>query len=416
MKYLFLVMIQLLVISANSEELDNQAMVVKKFRAVVQYVSGEAFVKTGDVIKAINFRDIISEDSIITTSPSGYIKLITEKRCVAVLYNGQLSIHKTEEDQVEWVLDKGSLRWICKAKSGEVIKLAGQYVQVGNFGEFLFANNKLVVTTDSVLSFGLTKDKKNKLAPLKGYEFNDNSWEISADLDDKSEVTAFLSKLKLPKESFKFKKSKSKMTSRWVMGPQLGKGNMIHNNKLVEMESVDFNDGFKAQVNFLWGGRSVIASLNYKDGTLPGADPGGGSSSDQNFNEANRLRVDMEWADVGLRLSDHQRDWSFFWKVGIGSAQHDMHPPYGDTNYSENLFVEYTMLSAIVGVDKEFTFSFSDKLGIYVSAELQLIETVSGSGSMTNHESSIFPEELKQFDGGFTSIGLNLFLGPVLRF
>ncbi len=198
--------------------------------------------------------------------------------------------------------------------------------------------------------------------------------------------------------------------TRWVFGPIVGSAMVAHKNQILNGD-FEVDEGLRAQVNFLWRNYSIMASISTFDAFLDERD----FSSMSMDSVGSDIKVTM--ADIGTRFSKHQKDWSFFWRAGIGFIEHEIFPPYpGGGMNQKHYSMEYDTIMLSAGVDKEFTFSGYKNFGIYMSAEIQLYKKVSATSSSDFIHESSFPISLEGFVDGFSLTNTSLFIGPMLKF
>ncbi len=148
--------------ASETEAADTPSAVAineEKFTAIVQYSKGNT---------QYNFKDVILFDETIEVPKGSYLKVITQKRCVAVFYENT-RVHTPANKTSPWEVINGSARWICPEQKIERVVYKDSELQVQN-GELLLLNDELAVVRDSVLF------NNRMLKPKTIYRYMNAKW------------------------------------------------------------------------------------------------------------------------------------------------------------------------------------------------------------------------------------------------
>jgi hypothetical protein len=368
------------------------ALPEEKFAAIVQYANGK---------QEYDFKDLISFNKIITIPQKAYLKVITQKRCVAVFYENTKV--QTPADKVSpWKILSGSARWICPEDKIEKVNFKDSELQVQN-GEFLINNNQLTVLRNNI-----KYDNKN-LDPQIVYSYKESKWEALDDQPEPYEHWLKQDKFPAPLESARLKMEKPDdpyVTRLFLNVAPIGiSGIDNHEHGSSRSDYGMQSHSFRLGLNFPWKNKSALVFLEYDE--TDGNNNKGMGPPPLGFKD---FQLKSTTLGVGLRHS-HVSKSSFYYYLGLTKSEvkFTLHPD-PITFFNGELVYPYNV-SAGAGYQKIFW--AKNWLSLMVGLDLKITQSLSqGRVDNFNHPPGITSDMRSMM----TSYSGFLYLGPVFNF
>lgn len=376
--------------AASESSAPTLALPEEKFAGIVQYTEGKL---------QYDFKDLITFDKTITIPKKSYMKVITQKRCIAVFYENS-KIQSPIDKVSPWKILSGNARWICPESKVEKVMYKDSELQVQN-GEFLLANNELLSIRDSVLF-----DNKN-LELNKIYVYKNSKWTLLDDQPEPYDLWEKHKKFPAPQESAHLKKEvpQDPYVARVFLNvAPIGISGFYHHgleNKVSDYElETHF---FRLGTNFPWKGRSVLVFLEYDetdgDNNNNGSTPIG----------AKDINVETATLGVGLRHS-HVKSSSFYYFLGLSRINMRFHLHPDNLTYHDG---EITFpWNATAGAGYQKIFWAKSWMSLMVGWDFKITQSLS-KGNVDRYNGPPLPKDPEDFA---TSYSTFLYLGPVFNF
>lgn len=388
----FILSILLGAISAQAQtESGAQAPInEEKFSAIVQYSKNTKE----------EFKDLILFDQTIEVPKNAHLKLVTQKRCIAVFYENTKV--QTPKDKVSpWNLISGSARWICPEEKIERVIYKESELQVQN-GEFLLTNNQLYILRNNVKFDGKNLDLET-LYTHKG------KWLLLKNQPDPYDLWKKQEKYPAPIESERLRAEKPQdpyITRVFLTVAPTGFAGFYHHeleNRLSDFE-MDTH-AFRLGTNFPWKNKSLLVFLEYREGESKdrseqwGPPPIGYKS------------LKFEDATLGLGLRhNHPNSSSFYYYVGLTRQEMSAHTRPSTNEFYDTRIVYPYNVSAGGGYQKIFW--AKNWISLVLGFDMKITQSLTQgktdfakfNGSNWNAESAV------------TSYSGLVYLGPVFNF
>lgn len=396
-------------IEGGAPEKINMALPTSDFEGVVQFVSGDVTwedeKKTPDPL----FKSIIRRGDKLVLSKGSYIKVITQKRCIAVAFGpGTLDAPKSHEVSI-WESNGTSLRWNCPSGQEEKIVIDDKPLTLFG-GELFYHSAKLLMRA------GEAQAQSGRLEATNLYNGKENFWVIAKNQPSPFDLYKFNQELPQPIESLKQEEPAKPARYRLSLTPMAGEGNIEHNTAQIRETASEGIEGGRIQVYF-----------HTKKSTYFFAISEYGQSDNQNYscgpgcNPGNYAELEVFMLSFGQRFQ-RERSWSYFYRVGLGdvSLQYNIRNTVSGcgTNCYIQDRVKYDALTLGLGVDKIFNF-YERKtlswLGFMISAEFQYLTNGSEGRSKENHTSQAVERDVIR-QSGLHSMSMIFSLGPLFYF
>ncbi|MCC7404426.1 MAG: hypothetical protein IT288_08505 [Bdellovibrionales bacterium] len=387
----------------------NQA--VKEFVGVVQFLKGTAEWDATDRKDPIGFKSLFNWNESVVVGRSSHLKVITSNRCTGVIYGKSQLQSPLKTAESSWIVLGGSARWICGPTQNEAVRFDGHAIHLSD-AEVLYHENLLYVIRGKVVS------ESGELAPGQTYKWKSNQWVVEFGPDDAYRSFALNRDLPAPKESLTLTEPIMKVRSRWSLGPFVGSGEITHPSPWARLTGAEVH-GIRANVNFLWGAKSVLAGLTFQEMT----DPSDGQrnfccSSNPSLNHYSRMKSVI--ADLGWR-SQHERDWGWYTRLGFAfdSLEIEAFSSGPPPNLKLDRELKYYGARLAVGIDKIF---FEERFGwggLLVAAEIFYHPQLTHSETETRSNENLPPNpppEIRDLSREGDVAGLMIYLAPLLQF
>lgn len=363
----------------------------EKFAAIVQYTKGQA---------PQEYKDLILFDKIIDVPRDAYIKVITQKRCIAVFYENtkvQSPINKVSP----WKVLSGTARWICPEDKIEKVSYKDATIEVQN-GEFLITDDQVTAIRDNVKYDGKKLQpenvyayRKNKLLPLKNQPEPYDLWK-------KQE------KFPAPLESARLKMEKPQdpyITRVFFNVAPFGISG-LYNHEL-ESHASDFkmeSHFFRLGTNFPWKNKSIFTFIEFSDG----------KSHDRNNSMGppplgfKSIEYEATTLALGIRHS-HVSSSSFYYYGGLTyqKVSTHLHPDFS-TYYDSKVIYPYN-LTAGGGYQKIFW--ARNWISLVVGLDFRITQSLTQGryGDSNSFSSDVQLSAITEYAGFF-------YLGPTFNF
>lgn len=382
--------------------LDSSLIDRDQFAAIVQFAEGKTTLVNSET--SLDFKDIVKFGQELEVAANSKIKLITQKRCIAILY-ANTKLQSPKDKLSPWIVKSGSVRWICPEDKTESLTLLEAPIEIQN-GEILFDKKFLIIFKDQVRS--QSKDLKTqltyshvsgKLLPLKDQPTEADIWKRDQ-------------KFPLPKESIRWKADAPVNPSKFrvYLQPHIGIGGVHDWDKDRDITEQKFEvTGARLGVNFQIAEKhSVIAFLEFSEAEnqdaldeMNGPAPIGYMSN----------RIESFIAAVGLR-HNYIEPASLYYYAGLSRQTIDAF-------VKEDLLNDYK-------IRLEYKWNFVAALGyqyiFFPNSWFSLIAGVEGRIIQSLHKGSIkelrypFGAEAVDPRGHFLNYSVNFYIGPSVNF
>lgn len=342
---------------AHAQNSESLAIPEEKFAAIVQYANGK---------QEYDFKDLISFEKTITIPKDSYLKVVTQKRCIAVFYENTKV--QTPKDRVSpWEVISGAVRWICPEEKIERVAFKGSELQVQN-GEFLLTGNQLAVLRNNVRS------ENKDLSTQTLYAVKNNKWLPLKNQPEAYDLWNKQEKYPAPTESSRLKAEKPQdpyVTRVFLNGVPLGIAGLY--NHEWENHASDYSmetHGVRLGTNFPWKNKSVLVFLEFIDiESSDNMDGMGPPPLGYKFVKSEGFTLGL-----GLRHS-HTKSSSFYYYLGLTHQKMFVHLRPDATDYYDakiiypynatagggyhTIFWAKNWISLMIGADARITQSLS---------------------------------------------------------
>jgi hypothetical protein len=392
-----------IVFSLNSMAAESSTpLPEEKFAGIVQHTKGAPISSKGDKKKNLDFKDLIYFSETISVPKSARLKLITQKRCVAVLYENA-SVVSPKDKNEPWEIKKGPVRWICPENRLEKFIYENSEFSIQN-GEFLFYDNRLVPFRDQVLV------EHKPLLKRTVYEFKNGAWTVLKDQPEAFALWQTDQSYTPPTESSRnnAQKPEDAHVIR-IFANYLGGSSGITNYGSGERLSA-YNmkgEGLRLGTNFPLKNKSLLVFLDFFEAENPGYHKGSNSGPDPIGTKS--IHTESFTAAVGLR-KNHFQTGSYYGYLGLTNLKYDFHTRKDNFDY-DSAKLEYKF-AVTGGIGYQKIFFSKSWLSLMAGAELRLTQSLT-DGDATNYNNGIANGNPKAY---VTNYALILYLGPVVNF
>ena len=394
----------------DSKKILTENQEVKEFVGIVQFLEGKANWATKDRKDPVKFKTLFHWNESLNVADDSYVKVITRSRCVAVIYGESQLQTPTQTADSSWNVLGGSSRWVCNEGQSDKVRINGQALTLSD-GEFVYHKKLLYVIRGKAVS------ESGELVPGRTYRWDSDRWQVEYGEEDSYKSWNLAGDLPAPKESHKFAKPQRKIRSRWYIGPMIGASKFKHKMYDFEMQDTEIF-GMRAAVNFEYGKHSVIASLNFHEVESLDRHDYHGMGPAPDGHPARNNMIGSFMADLGWR-SNHQRDWAWTARLGIGRDTHEIRSFFPVQNISFDREVFFTSTRLSVGVEKIFFEEWLDWGGVLVSAEVYVHMAIGqDKTNIRGHEYLPDPTapQIAGTEDTYDVSGLMIHIAPLLQF
>lgn len=400
-------------LSENSENTQVvTALPNDNFAAIVQHHTGRPYLQNKKR-KRLEFKNIIDyKDTIIVPKNNSRLKLITQKRCVVVMYANTKVVAPNNKDD-SWKVIQGAVRWICPEGNIENIVYKKSPILVEG-GEVLISKNQLITLKPKVKYFPKPKDLDNQqefifenLYILKG-----RNWHLAKNQKNSYELYKYDQTYPSPQESArKFAIVPTDPVVKRVflgMSP-IGWSGLLHHEKDAKFSDYEMQSiSLKAGVNFPYKEKSVLAFLEWSE------------SENNDFKKTKdfllpagykSLRNKHIFLATGLRHS-HTKSSSYYYFAGLGYQRLEF-------SIKSDAFIDYhghikNYWNIGLGAGYHKIFFPKKWYSLILGAELKVLQTLS-QGRMKHFKSStnasaIDPKSM------FTTANAQIYIAPAINF
>lgn len=364
-----------------------------KFAAIVQYSNAK---------EKYNFKDIVLFNETIKVPDDSYIKIITQKRCIAVLYKN--TVVQSPVDRVSpWKIISGDARWICSEDKVERISVADSELQVQN-GELLINGKQLTVLKNSVRF----QDKDLNINTV--YAYKNTKWLPLKNQPDPYTLWNKQERFPAPLESVRVKTEKPEdpYVKRVFLNLAPVGLSGVRNHELKD-DGSDLSletHAFRLGTNFPWKNKSVLVFLEYSQGESGNENTGYGPPP------VGYKSIKFEATTLGIGLRhNHINSSSFYYYLGLTHQKYQMHQHPSTFEYYDTKVVYPLNISAGGGYQKIFW--SKNWVSLMVGVDLKIIQ------SLTKGKVDFFNQpfnENKSPEGLLTEYSSFVYLGPVFNF
>ncbi|MES2768887.1 MAG: hypothetical protein V4596_07045 [Bdellovibrionota bacterium] len=398
MKQFALALSLLLTTSLHAEESEKSSQITpsqeEKFAAIVQYTNGKT---------ELDFKDLITFDKTIEVPKNANIKVVTQKRCVAVFYENT-KLQSPTDKVSPWKILSGNVRWICPEDRVERIVYKDTEIQVQN-GEFLLLGNQLTAIRDNVRYDG----KDLKLETI--YVYKNGKWLSLKEQPDPYDLWKKHDKFPPPLESTRLKMEKPidpYVTRVFLNVAPVGIAGFYHHELENTVSEFDMDThAFRLGTNFPWRGKSIFTFLEFNQG-----------ESKDNKNQSmgpppigfRSIRFEAFTLGLGLRHS-HVSSSSYYYYLGLTRQRVEFHlRPESSSFYDGEIEYPYNIT---VGGGYQKIFWAKNWISLVIGVDLKLIQSLSqGKVEYFNQPFS----ETKDPRSTITEYAGFLYLGPTFNF
>lgn len=374
----------------------------EEFAGIVQHAQKIPKIIANQKTKTVDFKDVIHFSDEIKIPKGSRLKIITQKRCIAVFYAGANTLAPASKE-MPWEVKQGPVRWICPEEKIEKIIFRGQELQIQN-GELLLYGNSLVVLKSQIFYNG------QMLKPNTVYDFHDGSWVIAQNQPEAYEFWTKTIRYALPVESVQneLPKPSKPITSRIFLTPLFGFGGVQnydqgHNYSAYGMKG----DGARLGTNFLWKNKSVFLFFDFYKARTPnhgnyrnGPPPVGTKD----------ISTDNFTIGIGLR-NNHQKSGSSYFYGGLTRLRYDF-------IYSQEQFetfggqIRYP-LALTGGFGYQKTIFNKSWLALTLGGEFRITQTLSRGEIVNNFQPFNQDHNPRAY---LTNYAVIIYLGPIIQF
>lgn len=271
----------------------------EKFAGIIQFSKDNA---------EYDFKDIIEFGKAINVPKNSYIKIITQKRCIAVLYENT-KVEAPADRVSPWKVVSGDVRWICPEDKVERLLIKDLEVQVQN-GELLLTGSQLLVIKNSV------RIKEKDLNSNSVYIYKNKKFLLLKNQPDPYDIWTKQQKFPAPLESLSVKVEKPQdpyVNRVFLTVAPVGFAGLYHHEEENKVSNFEMGShAFRLGVNFPWKNKSIYTFLEYNQG----------DSTEKNNNNqpipvgTKSLKFEATTLGLGLR-HNHINSSSFYYYVGL---------------------------------------------------------------------------------------------------
>jgi hypothetical protein len=366
----------------------------EKFAAIVQYAEGK---------QGFDFKDLIGFNKTIEIPKDSYLKVITQKRCIAVFYENT-KVQSPVDKVSAWKVLSGSARWICPEARVEKIIYKEAEVQIQN-GEFLLTNGQLTPFKNSV------RFENNDLIVGTVYINKNNTWVPMSDQPDPYDLWKKHKKFPVPTESAQrnMEKPDDPYVTRLILNvAPIGVMGFYHHEQESQLSDTNMQGHFfRLGVNFPWRNKSVLTFLEYDE-----------TDGDNNKNNGmgpppvgeKSIRLDGPMLGIGLRHS-HVSSSSFYYYLGFSrlTMKFDSHPA-PTSFYNGEILYPYNVAA---GGGYQKIFWAKNWISLMLGVDLKITQSLT-QGKVENFNTP--PGNTADLRSAMTSYSGFVYLGPVFNF
>lgn len=393
-----------------------------RFAGLVQYVKGTADrIESSQSRTPLSFQMPLYEGERLQVAPGSTLKIVTRSGCTAVFYEQSRVV--TPHVDKPWRVRAKALRWICPEGSGEKVELGPALLQIDaqSGGEFVLNDSRLLVLRGSVNSQVAEKGQPQALPNHRLLEFRDPKtpgaptaqWVSVEPEPSPYETWLFNEQLDSPKESQVLEKPDRPITSRWILTPVIGRGQIQYDQSGLNQKDLN-GDGARIQMQHRWNAGSLIVAIAFwglrdkSRQSSPGNPPPPGASSE----------IESFVLDAGYRFS-HDRWWSPYFRAGLSVDKAKVQISRPDINYYSHSEYPFYSLTGSFGIDAMYRPRWLNWFGLYAAAEAFLTQSL-GRGARSNLDNNNWytgplPSEANE-PWRLTEFGARIMLGTMLQF
>lgn len=400
---LFILSYTLIAQENGSQAITEPSLIDKdQFAAIVQFSEGSSMV--AGTSAELDFKDIVKFGQDIEVSNNSKLKLITQKRCIAILY-GNTKLQSPKDKLAPWIIKSGSARWICPEEKTENLVLIEAPLEIQN-GEILFDKKFLIIFKDRVRS--QVKELKTHLT----YSHTNGKFLPLKDQPSESDIWKRDQKFPLPKESTRWKVDAPLNPSKFrvFLQPHMGIGGIHDWDKDRDITEQQYKtNGGRLGVNFQVAEKhSIVAFLEYTE-----------SENQDSRNSSNgpvpvgyfSNKIESFIAGVGLR-HNYIEPASLYYYVGIARQEADAFVREDlSTDYRIKLIYQWNLVAA---VGYQYILFPNSWFSLITGIEGRIIQSLD-QGRVREQWAS-FGTKPDDPRGHFLNYSVNFYIGPSINF
>ncbi len=391
--------------STATPAVSDAPLVTENFAGLVQYTSGSPENTTSHA--KLEFKDVLKFEQTLEIPKDSKIKIITQKRCIAVLYENSEII--TPKDKLSpWILKKGTARWICPEEKIEKIIFVSADIEIQN-GEVLFDKKFLLIYKDQI------KNKSKLLKTALVYALKGQRFLPLKDQPEAADIWKRDDKYPLPKESIRWVAEKPEpsidpnITRIYLQGLPIGIGGLHDWNHDRDFTEQNFeNHGARLGTNFKFKNYSVMAFVEFFESA--------NADSKQHSNGPSPVgyfsnRTESFIAAIGLR-HDHLKAGSFYYYLGYARQELEVFArPDNLSDYKVRVVYNWNLVG---GLGYQYILFPKSWFSILLATEARFIQTLyRGSIKELSYPPSAEPIDPR---GHFLNYSMNFYIGPSFNF